>query len=92
MDHFRRRRPALPLDGFRELEAPDELSLQLCRSDLDPILASFPAPRRRLVEDIKLLGMAVPEAAARNGVTPISAKVIVHRCLKRLEENYGQVA
>ncbi len=89
VDHLRRQkhRVTVPLESageLRSLENPEEGAIRL---DLDRLLSQLPLPRRRLVEDLKLAGMSVPEAAARGGVTPASAKVMVHRCLKRLRES-----
>ncbi|MGC1301210.1 MAG: sigma-70 family RNA polymerase sigma factor [Caulobacteraceae bacterium] len=86
VDHLRRGTPyiAVPLECAGDIcgaENPEEGAIRL---DLDRLLSRLSKPQRRLVEDIKLTGMSVPEAAARCGVTPVCAKVIVHRCLKRL--------
>jgi RNA polymerase sigma-70 factor, ECF subfamily len=88
VDHLRRQkhRVTVPLERAGDLYSPDNPEEGAIRLDLDRLLGQLPLPRRRLVEDLKLVGMSVPEAAARGGVTPASAKVMVHRCLKRLRE------
>jgi RNA polymerase sigma-70 factor, ECF subfamily len=88
VDHLRRQkhRVTVPLERAGELHSLDNPEEGAIRLDLDRLLGQLPLPRRRLVEDLKLVGLSVPEAAARGGVTPASAKVMVHRCLKRLRE------
>ena len=48
--------------------------------------APLPAAKRRLVQDIKLDGVSVAEAATRTGMSESAVKVSVHRAVKSLGE------
>jgi RNA polymerase sigma-70 factor (ECF subfamily) len=88
VDHLRRQkhRVTVPLERAGEVQSLENPEQGAIRLDLDRLLGQLPLSRRRLVEDLKLIGLSVPEAAARGGVTPASAKVMVHRSIKRLRE------
>ena len=56
----------------------------MARRDLSRVLSILPARQRRLIEDVRLAGFSVAEAARRNGFTEGAAKVSVHRAMKTL--------
>jgi RNA polymerase sigma-70 factor (ECF subfamily) len=91
IDHLRRRgrRPTHPLDEAAELFANHTVEDGATQADLARCLAQLPARQRRLIEDVRLKGLSVAEAAANHGYTLTAAKVSIHRSLKSLNAHYG---
>jgi RNA polymerase sigma-70 factor (ECF subfamily) len=91
LDHYRRlgARQHVPLDDAGELFAVENPEEGAVRRDVDKLLARLPARQRRLMEDVKLSGLSMEEAAARGGMSVSAAKVSVHRGMKRLESEVG---
>jgi RNA polymerase sigma-70 factor (ECF subfamily) len=58
----------------------------LVRADLSKLLARLPARSRELIEDMKLDGLSVEEAAVKRGMTAVSARVTLHRGLNCLSQ------
>src|ERR1700735_2346233 len=60
IDHFRRlrRRPTVPLEQAGELYSQDTPELGAIRIDLEKLLDTLPHQRRRLVEDLKIVGLS----------------------------------
>jgi len=88
IDHFRRqgRRPTTALDDAGELAGPATVEDGAVRRDLSRLLSRLPLRQRRLIEDTRLTGYSMAEAAERHGVSEGAAKVSVHRGLKSLSE------
>jgi RNA polymerase sigma-70 factor (ECF subfamily) len=86
LDHFRRRgvRRAVPLEDAGVLIAAETAEAGATRRDLSQLLAELPARQRALIEDVKLIGYSIEEAANRQSMTPGAAKVAIHRALQRL--------
>ena len=86
IDHLRRqgRRATVPLEDAFVLLAEHTVEDGVVRHDLSRVLAVLPPRQRRLVEDVRIGGFSVAEAAARNGFTEGAAKVSVHRSMKTL--------
>jgi len=86
IDHLRRmgRRGTVPLEDSFVLLAEHTVEDGVVRRDLTRVLAILPTRQRRLVEDVRIGGFSVAEAAARNGFTEGAAKVSVHRSMKTL--------
>ena len=86
IDHLRRqgRRGTVPLEDAYVLLAEHTVEDGVVRRDLTRVLSILPARQRRLVEDVRIGGFSVAEAAARNGFTEGAAKVSVHRSMKTL--------
>jgi RNA polymerase sigma-70 factor, ECF subfamily len=86
LDHFRRQgsRRSVALEDAGVLLAAETVEEGAVRRDLDKLLAELPARQRELVEDVKLNGYSIDEAARRQGVSYIAAKVGIHRSLQRL--------
>ena len=86
LDHFRRQgvRRAVPLEDAGVLLAAENPEEGAVRRDLDKLLGELPERQRGLLEDVKLDGRSIEEAAQRRGFTPGAAKVAVHRALRRL--------
>lgn len=91
IDHLRRqgRRPTQPLDEASELFADHTVEDGATKADLGRCLSLLPARQRRLIEDVRLRGLTVAEAADRHGYTPTAAKVSIHRSLKMLNARFA---
>lgn len=94
IDHLRRqgRRPTHALDEASELFSDHTVEDGATRADLSRILALLPARQRRLIEDVRLKGMTVAEAAERHGYTLTAAKVSIHRSLKSLNARFASAS
>jgi len=88
IDHFRRRNRSIqvPLEDAEALFAADNPEEGALRTDLDRLLQRLPDRQRSLIEDVKLQGLSVEEAAKKRGVTAVSARVMLHRTLKWLNQ------
>jgi RNA polymerase sigma-70 factor (ECF subfamily) len=86
LDHYRRSgvRRAVPLEDAGVLIASESADEGATRRDLAQLMGELPARQRALIEDVKLTGFSIEEAAQRQGVTPGAAKVAIHRALQRL--------
>ena len=86
LDHYRRKgvRRAVPLEDAGVLLAAETAEEGAVRRDLDTLLSDLPARQRALIQDVKLTGYSIDEAAKRQGFTPGAAKVAIHRSLQRL--------
>ncbi|WP_426042581.1 sigma-70 family RNA polymerase sigma factor [Brevundimonas sp. TWP2-3-4b1] len=91
IDHLRRqgRRPTHPLDEASELFADHTVEDGATQADLSRCLSLLPTRQRRLIEDVRLKGLSVAEAAANHGYTLTAAKVSIHRSLKSLNARYA---
>ncbi|HWD67589.1 MAG TPA: sigma-70 family RNA polymerase sigma factor [Caulobacteraceae bacterium] len=86
VDHFRRRRRHVhvPLEDAGTLFSVDNPEEGAVRTDLGRLLGQLPDRQRALIEEVKIHGYSVEEAARRRGVTAVSARVMLHRSLKWL--------
>jgi len=86
IDHFRRqgRRVDVPMEDAAVLTAEHSVEDGAVRRDLAKVLSILPMRQRRLIEDVRIGGFSLAEAAARNGCTEGAAKVSVHRSMKAL--------
>ena len=86
IDHFRRlgRRVHVPLEDAAVLIAEHSVEDGAVRRDLAKVLSILPMRQRRLIEDVRIGGFSLAEAAARNGCTEGAAKVSVHRSMRAL--------
>jgi RNA polymerase sigma-70 factor (ECF subfamily) len=86
IDHFRRtrRRAEEPLDDLDLLFAVSNSSAVEARIDVQRLLRRLPQKTRRLVRDVKILGLSTAEAARQNEISESAVKVGVHRALKSL--------
>ena len=90
VDRFRRdHAPHVPLEDAGDLLALENAEENAVRIDLARLLERLPTRQRKLIEDVKLKGLSIEEAARRGGVTAVSARVMLHRSLKRLIQNVG---
>lgn len=86
IDHFRRqgRRHDVPLEEAAVLLAEHTVEDGAVRRDLKKVLSILPPRQRRLIEDVRIGGLSLAEAAVRHGFTEGAAKVSVHRSMKAL--------
>ncbi len=86
IDHHRRtrRRFEAPLEDASGLMAVDNPEEGAIRTDLNRLLSRLPERQRSLIEEVKIRGLTVEEAARRRGVTAVSARVMLHRSLQWL--------
>lgn len=86
IDHLRRRGRQLtePLDDAGELVADHTVEDGVARRDLSRVLAILPVRQRALIQDVKVQGLSVAEAAERHGYSVAAAKVSIHRSVKAL--------
>lgn len=91
VDHLRRRgrRPTHPLEEASALFADHTVEDGATRADLSRCLALLPARQRKLIEDVRLKGLSVAEAAERHGYSLTAAKVSIHRSLKSLNARFA---
>lgn len=91
IDHLRRqgRRPTHPLEEAAELFADHTVEDGAARRDLGRCLSLLPPRQRRLIEDVRLTGLSVAEAAERHGYSVAAAKVSLHRSMKALNARFA---
>lgn len=91
VDHLRRRgrRPAHPIEEASTLFAEHTVEDGATRADLGRCLSLLPLRQRRLIEDVRLKGLSVAEAAERHGYSLTAAKVSLHRSLKTLNTRFA---
>lgn len=88
VDAFRRRgqRLHLPLEDMAQVLAADPGPAPLAARDADRMLGLIDARSAALVRAVHLEGQSTGDAAAGLGVTPGTARVALHRAMKRLAE------
>lgn len=88
IDGLRReaRRPTAPLEAAGDPAGDHTVEDGAMRRDLSRVLSLLPQRQRRLIEDVRVRGLSMAEAAERHGMTEGAAKVSVHRGLKALME------
>lgn len=93
VDHFRRtgaRREA-PIETAEALFAADDIEARDASQDLKKLLSTLPARQRTLLEDVKITGLSVQEAAAKAGMSEGAGKVSIHRAIKAMSRRVGRV-
>lgn len=86
LDHFRRAgvRKSIPLEDAGDLLAQENPEEGAVRRDVSKLLGALPGRQRRLLEDVKLKGLSMEEAAARAGMSEGAVKVSVHRGMQAM--------
>ena len=86
LDHFRRSgvRKTVPLEDAGDLFAAENPEEGAVRRDVGKLLSLLPRRQRRLIEDVKLTGLSMEEAAAKADMSVSAVKVSVHRSMKTL--------
>lgn len=92
VDHLRRqgRRPTHPLEEASALFTDHTVEEGATRADLGRCLSLLPVRQRRLIEDVRLKGLSIAEAAERHGYSVTAAKVSLHRSLKTLTARFAE--
>ena len=91
IDHLRKRgrRPTRPIEVAEMLYADHTVEDGATRADLSRCLSVLPPRQRRLIEDVRVRGLSVAEAAERHGYSVTAAKVSLHRSLKALTARFA---
>jgi RNA polymerase sigma-70 factor (ECF subfamily) len=89
IDFWRRRRSHTPIDEVAGDLWSDGHSAGEAAADLERLLAGLPERQRGLIRDVKIVGLSLAEAGARQGMTEGAAKVSLHRALKALTAKVG---
>ena len=91
VDHLRSRgrRPTRPIEEAASLFAEHTVEDGATRADLGRCLSALPDRQRRLIEDVRLTGLSIAEAAERHGYSLTAAKVSLHRSLKLLNTRFA---
>ncbi|HEY5797277.1 MAG TPA: sigma-70 family RNA polymerase sigma factor [Bosea sp. (in: a-proteobacteria)] len=88
VDHLRRsgrHAGAVPLDDeAHQLAGPADSTASEARLDLTRAMAALPERTRSLIDQVKLQGTTVAEAARATGMTETAAKVAIHRGLQAM--------
>jgi RNA polymerase sigma-70 factor (ECF subfamily) len=86
LDHFRRAgvRKSVPLEDAGDLFATENPEEGAVRRDVGKLLGLLPKKQRQLLEDVKLRGLSMEEAASRADMSVTAVKVSVHRGMKTL--------
>lgn len=86
LDHLRRAKTSadVPIEEAEQIVAQDDPVAVESAFDLQKLLAQLSPKARRAIQDVKLDGLSVAEAAARSGMSQSAVKVSVHRGLKAL--------
>ncbi|MFC3068233.1 sigma-70 family RNA polymerase sigma factor [Phenylobacterium soli] len=93
IDFWRRRsrRPHVALDDVADgLWAEGDQEAADAAADLDRLLASLPERQQGLIRDVKIEGLSLAEAGAKQGMSEGAAKVSLHRALKALTMKVGR--
>lgn len=93
IDFLRRSRRAvqLPLDDFAEMIADPEDGAASAedRHDVEALLSHLPERTRAVIAKVRLEGKSIAEASAETGLSAASVKVIVHRGIRALRNQFG---
>jgi len=87
LDYVRRTRASMrdvPIEEAADAMAQDEAESVESTIDVERLLEDLPQKMRQAIQDVKLDGLSVRDAASRSGMSPSAVKVSVHRGLKRL--------
>jgi RNA polymerase sigma-70 factor (ECF subfamily) len=85
IDHFRRGRRLVPLDGVEQSLVTSRFAdASDARLDMDGLLAALPTKQARVIRATRLEGRSVAETAIAEGIGHSDVKVSVHRGLKAL--------
>lgn len=85
IDHFRRTRRLVPMEGLEEMLVADGFEdSSAARMDVDRLLETLPPKQARMIRATRINGHSITEAAAADGLGESDVKVSVHRGLKAL--------
>ncbi|MDR3496943.1 MAG: sigma-70 family RNA polymerase sigma factor [Ancalomicrobiaceae bacterium] len=92
VDHFRAvgdNRRKIPIETVESLMSEPEAEQADAARDVQRLLATLPANLRRPIEEVKLRGLSIAEAAHAVGMSQAAVKVGIHRGMKRLIARFG---
>lgn len=92
VDHYRAvgdARRKIPIDDVDTLMSEPEAEAVDAARDVERLLSTLPANLRRPIEEVKLKGLSIAEAAQAAGVSQAAVKVSIHRGMKRLIARFG---
>ncbi|MGE5721529.1 MAG: sigma-70 family RNA polymerase sigma factor [Sphingomonadales bacterium] len=85
VDHFRRSRRAVPLEGLEDILVAEGFEdASGARMDIDRLLGGISAKQARVIRATKVDGLSIAETAQASGLSEADVKVSVHRGLKAL--------
>lgn len=77
------------IDEIAELIADEVEPQPAAAQDVARMLSGLPANLRKPIEDVKLMGLSIAEAAEKNGMSESAVKIGIHRGMKRLAATFG---
>ena len=92
VDHYRAvgdNRRKIPIDEVETLVSEPEANQADAARDVQRLLSTLPANLRRPIEEVKLRGLSIAEAARAVGMSQAAVKVGIHRGMKRLVARFG---
>lgn len=90
IDHFRRTRATVPLEGLEDILASEGFEAATsARIDVDRLLNTLSPKQARVIRHTRLDGLSVAEAAERGAIGESDVKVSVHRGLLALARRIG---
>ena len=91
LDHLRRSgvRAHVPLEDAGDLFARENPEEGAVRRDVDKLLSALPPRQRKLMDQVKISGFSMEEAAQASGMSVSAVKVSVHRAMKSLSAMVG---
>lgn len=85
IDHFRRHRQHLSIDGLDDILVTEGFEAASgAAMDVDHLLATIPDKQAQAIRDTRVEGLSIVEAAERRGMSESDVKVSVHRGLRAL--------
>ncbi|TPG52171.1 sigma-70 family RNA polymerase sigma factor [Sphingomonas glacialis] len=85
IDHFRRGRRLVPIEGLEEILITEGFEDAACaRMDVEQLLEILPPKQARMIRATRIEGLSTAEAAEREDIGESDVKVSVHRGLKSL--------
>ena len=85
VDHFRRRRSHVPIEGLEEILAVEGFEASSnAAMDVEGLLAQLPAKQAMAIRATRIDGASIAEAASASGYGESDIKISVHRGLKAL--------
>ena len=95
VDHFRAvgdSRRKVPIETVTTLQTQPEAHQADAVRDVSRLLATLPANLRRPIEEVKLRGLSIAEAAHAVGMSQSAIKIGIHRGMKRLIARFAIAA
>lgn len=80
IDHFRRRRVTVPIEGLEDILVAEGFEAATsARMDMDRLLGGLSPKQARIIRQTKIEGLSTAEAAERGDISESDVKVSVHR-------------